>query len=230
MTEHELERIRDAYEAREVAGGGPYRWDNPAYVLYMQALERALLRALCDARVSIQGTRILDVGCGSGYFLHRFQEYGARECHGIDLIETRIDRGRHRYPTLELKVGSATELPYADGAFDLVTQFTCLSSIADEEVRLAVGREMRRVARGGSILSFDIRRRRLLPELAGTTQTVPLDERDLVRLFGVPVVLRSSALDFGLAQRAGGHPLVASALAAVPLLRSHLLGVWGSLA
>ena len=51
--------------------GSPYRWDNPGYVSYMQSLERALLQALADADVRVAGASVLDVGCGSGYFLHR---------------------------------------------------------------------------------------------------------------------------------------------------------------
>jgi 2-polyprenyl-3-methyl-5-hydroxy-6-metoxy-1,4-benzoquinol methylase len=109
VTETELERIRSAYRARDADSETPYRWDNPGYVAYLQSVERAVLRALADAGVPLKGARVLDVGCGSGYFLHRFQEYGAGECHGIDLMETRIAIGRERYPTLKLRVGSATE-------------------------------------------------------------------------------------------------------------------------
>ncbi len=127
---------------------------------------------------------------------------------------------------LHLQVGAATDLPYDEGAFQLVIQLTCLSSIVDEEVRLAVAREMRRVARGGAILSFDIRPRKFLPRHPERTPTAPLDERELVRLFGTPVVLRTDALAFGFAQRTGRWPLLAHGLAALPVLRSHLLGVW----
>src|SRR5206468_9192429 len=141
----------------DAAGGSPYRWDNPGYVIYMQSLERGLLRGFADAGVHLEGFRVLDIGCGSGYFLNRLRDYGAGECHGIDLMENRIEEGRARYPSLDLVVGSATELPYADAEFDLVTQFTCLSSILDDEVRLAVAREMLRIAAGGWVLSFDMR-------------------------------------------------------------------------
>src|SRR5437879_8832374 len=106
MTETELERIRNAYRARDADSETPYRWDNPGYIAYMQSVERAVLRAFGQSGVSLAGARVLDVGCGSGYFLHRLHEFGAGECHGIDLMETRIAMGRERYPTLELRVGS----------------------------------------------------------------------------------------------------------------------------
>jgi SAM-dependent methyltransferase len=222
VSDEELDRIRTAYRERDAAQGSPYRWDNPGYVAYMQLVERALLRGFVDAGTQLDGVRVLDVGCGSGYFLHRLQEYGAGECHGVDLMENRIAEGRDRYPTLRLQVGSATELPFKSGAFDLVTQFTCLSSIVDAETRLTAAREMRRVAIGGWILSFDMRRVRG----AGPTPIVGLDERELRRLFGEPGLLRAAALRFELAQALGRHPLVAQALAAFPPLRSHLLGLW----
>ena len=228
MTETELERIRAAYEARDAAPS-PYRWDNRAYVAYMQLVERALLRAFDDAGVELAGARVLDVGTGSSYFLHRLQEYGAGECHGIDLMEDRVAEGRRRYPTLHLAAGSATALPYDDGAFDLVTQFGCLSSILDADVRRAVAREMRRASRGW-ILSFDMRGLRL-PSVrrsrAGSgTPTVGLDEEELRRLFGQPTLLRRTALPFELAERLRRFPLLTSALASLPPVRSHLLGLW----
>lgn len=228
MTETELERIRAAYEARDADLTSPYRWDNPGYVAYMQIVERALLRAFRDVGVRLEGARVLDIGAGSGYFLHRLLEYGAGEAHGIDLMEERIAEGRRRYPTLDLRAGSATALPYSDSEFDLVTQFTCLSSILDDDVRLAVAREMRRVARGW-VLSFDMRGM-TMPSLRrraeGSTPTVGIDGDELRRLFGEPALLRRAALPFEIAQRLGDRTLLTDAVASLPPLRSHLLGLW----
>jgi len=227
VTKTELERIRAAYKARDAAATTPYRWDNPGYVSYMQLVERALLKAFRDAGVRLEGARVLDVGVGSGYFLHRLQEYGAGEAHGIDLMKERVAQGRTRYPTLKLRVGSATELPYGDADFDLVTQFTCLSSILDDDVRLAVAREMRRVARGW-ILSFDMRtlRRPSLRRRDNSTPTIGLDKPELRRLFGVPALQRGVAVPFVLAELTGRVPLATSVLATLPPLHSHLLGLW----
>lgn len=232
MTETELERIRSAYQARDAASETPYRWDNPGYVAYMQSVERAVLRALGDVGVPLKDARVLDVGCGSGYFLHRLHEYGAAECHGIDLMENRIADGRERYPTLELVAGTATELPYAEGQFDLVTQFTCLSSILDDDVRLAVAREMQRVANGGWLFSFDMRglwlsrlaRRR--PKCVDSTQTVALDRPEpdpSVRRAG-GAAQRSTDLRTcgGDGESSGGR----NDARRFAFFAHHLLGVW----
>jgi SAM-dependent methyltransferase len=204
VSDAELDRIRAEYAARDAAGQTRYRWDNPSYVSYMQRLEGALLRAFRDARVELSGASILDVGCGTGYFLHRLREYGGGECHGVDLAENRIAEARARYPALDWRVASATDLPFDDAQVDVVTQFTCLSSIVDDEARLAVAREMSRVARGW-VLSFDMR-------AAGSgagTPTVGLDRSELTRLFGEPMLLR----------RVRG-------LGTLPLRASHYLGLW----
>jgi len=222
VSDAELERAKHEYQARDAATS-PYRWDSPGYVSYMQALERAVLQALGEAQVRLEGARVLDVGCGSGYFLHRLREYGAGACCGLDLLESRVAAARERYPALEWIVGTADQLPFDDGAFDLVTQFTCLSSIVDEAVRVAAAQEMRRVAGGCWVLSFDTRH---ASASGAATTTVALDRRELERLFGEPELLRRPRLSFPLAQRAGRHDLAMRAAALLPPLRTHYLGLW----
>ena len=78
---------------------------------------------------------MLEVGCGTGYFLSRFLDYGAVAAAGIDLLESRVAQVRERDPRLEVVAGDAGRLPWADGSFDLVTQFTCLSSVLDQPSR-----------------------------------------------------------------------------------------------
>jgi SAM-dependent methyltransferase len=219
----ELDRIRSEYQTRDAGASSPYRWENPGYVSYMQGLERALLRALSDTGVELGGASVLDVGCGSGYFLNRLREYGAERCEGFDLMENRIADARERYPALEWHVGSATDLPFDDGTFDLVTQFTCLSSIVDDATRLSAAHEMRRVAAGGWVLSVDTRRASA-PEAA--TPTAALDARELRRLFGEPALLRRPLLNFAVAQKTGRHELAALALTLPPFARSHYIGLW----
>jgi hypothetical protein len=126
-------------------------------------------------------------------------------------------------------VGSATELPFGDGEFDIAMQFTCLSSIVDNKVRKDAAREMQRVARGGWVLSLDLRGpTRFSRRGSGSTltPTVALDKQELHRLFGEPSLLRGVALAFNLAQLKGQHRVLSGVLSLAPPQRSHLLGLW----
>jgi SAM-dependent methyltransferase len=191
------------------------------------------------AGVSLAGASVLDVGSGSGYLLDRLVEHGAAHGTGVDLMEERLTAGRARYPHLELVQGNAAELPFPDERFDMVTQFTCLSSVLDAGVRAAIGREMWRVLRpGGFVVSYDLRPAwapigalgRLMRERSGGAQrwtpVTPLSADELRRVFPYGTITLSSvtlnvALPTGLRRRRG----LALALQALPVLRSHYLAV-----
>lgn len=118
----------------------------------------AAIRALLMAHPPIwtEG-RILDIGCGAGHELAKWRARVSetRLC-GIDLLPERAARGREIYPLLPLLNGDAAGLPLAPGKFDLVMQFTVLSSILDKELRKAIAGEMLRVLKpDGMILWYD---------------------------------------------------------------------------
>lgn len=74
-----------------------------------------LLRALHE---EIQGTTVLDVGCGEGFFLGSLCRN--REAHGVDLSVPAIDLAARRWPGVHWWVVNADRaLPFADGSFDL---------------------------------------------------------------------------------------------------------------
>jgi SAM-dependent methyltransferase len=235
----ELNRIRTAYAERDAGTGSPYSYARSGYQFYIQQLEWNTLAALRDAGFRYLGADVLEVGCGSGYFLHRFVEFGAVRAAGIDLMESRIEEARRRYPNLELTAGDAGELPWEDASFDLVTQFTCLSSVLRGELRARIASEMWRVLRpGGAILSYDIRPTpvafRLLRHLhaarrgheAAATPTQPVSAAELRAWFpAARLTMRSASLHFDLCGIARRGRLAASLLDGLPFLRSHLVAV-----
>src|SRR5581483_938274 len=115
-------RIRHVYRLRDSTGSSGAPWETRGYRFYMQSLEWEVLEALTRSGTPLKGARVLEVGCGSGYFLHRFLEYGAAHAAGIDLIPERIEAAGRRYPTLELVTGDAGALPWDDESFDVVSQ------------------------------------------------------------------------------------------------------------
>jgi SAM-dependent methyltransferase len=72
-------------------------------------------------RVDI-GDRLLDVACGSGLAIELARLRGAR-CAGIDASARLVAVARDRSPQADIRVGDMHDLPWEDGAFDVVTSF-----------------------------------------------------------------------------------------------------------
>jgi 2-polyprenyl-3-methyl-5-hydroxy-6-metoxy-1,4-benzoquinol methylase len=89
---------------------------------------------------------LLDVGCGEGVLVHRWaQRLGEGRVVGIDLEEDSIQAGwaEHQAPNLEYRVMEASDLPFADGEFDLASAIEVLEHVPDPEHTVA---EMARCA------------------------------------------------------------------------------------
>jgi ubiquinone/menaquinone biosynthesis C-methylase UbiE len=118
-------------------------------------------------RCALAPQRILDVGCGTGYLLRRLATRcpEATELAGIDaapaMIEVAVaasDDGR-----LHFRTGTAEELPWPAGTFDLVVSTTSFDHWADQRAGLT---ECARVmVPGGTLVLVDQFSSLLLPTL-----------------------------------------------------------------
>jgi SAM-dependent methyltransferase len=238
--DQELDRIRRSYEERDgwPRTVKPDGWETKPYRFYLQEIEWQLLSLLSRASAPLAGGSVLEVGCGSGYFLNRFIEYGAACGSGIDLMPARAAQAKGRYPHLDVVVGDASRLPWQDGTFDVVAQFTCLSSILDPTMRAAVASEMWRVTRpGGAIVSFDMcgsrsfglrrqsRKETSANRTAVETPTVPIPVSELRRYWPDPLCFFTKGLSSPAAALSSRGRWIATVAANLPALRTHFLVV-----
>src|SRR5579862_1404516 len=155
-------RIAAEYErrAREIPDDF-YSWGRPANLLMYQQTVRSCIAALQRGSLfPLQGRRIADIGCGAGTWLLEFVQWGADQSSlaGIDLMPARVECARRRIPPADLQAGNASELPWANESFDIVSQFTVFTSILDPTLKRTVAAEMVRILKpGGVILWFDFR-------------------------------------------------------------------------
>ncbi len=94
------------------------------------------------------GKDVLEVGCGTGLVLQRIARF-AGSARGIDLSPNMLERAKQR--NLDVQLGSATELPFADGSFDVACSFKVLAHVREIQTALS---EMARVVRpGGHVIA-----------------------------------------------------------------------------
>jgi len=156
----EESRIQDVYERRRIDKGGLYSWFNKGHVYMIQEVERALLILLSKSGTdSLAEKTILDIGCGSGSWIHEFLKLGAapENLAGIDMLDWRIEAARRICPpSVRLECGSAQKMEFSDRSFDVVSQFVVFSSILDSNIRQQVASEMFRVLKDdGVIIWYD---------------------------------------------------------------------------
>ncbi len=164
-------------------------------------------RVLIADRAAIgPGTRLLDMGCGTGELCRLAADRGA-DVSGIDAAPGMLERARAQVPGGDFRVGPIESLPWEDNSFDVVTAVNSLQFAAD---RLDGFREARRVARPGGLVAVCVwgpREHNELQELFEAVRALgPAEDdeqSDLPRL-GEPGVLEAVAAEAGLTPLATG--------------------------
>ncbi len=123
------------------------RYDRTNDVLSMRQ-DRRWREAVTQALDLRPGELVLDLAAGTGTSSEPFAAAGARTVP-CDFSQGMLQVGRSRRPDLGFVAGDATRLPFADGAFDVVTISFGLRNVADPRAALA---ELLRVTRHGGRL------------------------------------------------------------------------------
>jgi ubiquinone/menaquinone biosynthesis C-methylase UbiE len=223
----EESRMRDVYAKRRDEKEGLYSLWNKWYLLFIQDLERELIRFLSKQGLnSLQGKAILEVGCGSGYWIRKFLELGAtpESLVGIDLLDWRIDVARRICPgSVRLERGNAERLEFSDRSFDMIAQFVVFSSILDANVKRRIASEMLRVLKeDGFIIWYDF-----FLDNPRNRDVKGLNKSEIRRLFpGCRIQLRRITLAPPLARLMAPYSWVSChLLEKLKVFNTHYLGI-----
>ena len=102
-----------------------------------------------------KATRLLDIGCGTGRTLHQIaRAHPALRLWGVDLSPAYVKVARERARDATIAIENGEALPFADGAFDIVTSVYLFHELP-RNARRNVVREMHRVLRPGGLLVIE---------------------------------------------------------------------------
>jgi SAM-dependent methyltransferase len=122
--------------------------DARAWAELAEPHNRPLFEAVLDAAGVGAGTRLLDVGCGTGLTLVLAVERRARVA-GLDVTPELLAIARERLPGADLREGDMETLPWEDASFDAVAGVNSFQFAGDPERAL---REAARVVRPGGVV------------------------------------------------------------------------------
>ncbi len=102
------------------------------------------------------GSRVLDLGCGTGRLYQLFEKFQGSEqilYTGVDNSSGQIEAARKQYPDATFDVGDMTALSYEDDSFDVIYAIASFHHLGDKETRLEALQEIKRVlAPGGTLV------------------------------------------------------------------------------
>jgi SAM-dependent methyltransferase len=109
---------------------------------------RRLIGAAIEASLpsSVNGRRILDIGCGTGTMLAELRRFG--DVHGVDAEPEAVEFCHSRGED-QVQLASGVEVPHPDGSFDLVTLLDVIEHVDDDQTLLLEARRV--LAAGGSL-------------------------------------------------------------------------------
>jgi SAM-dependent methyltransferase len=130
--------------------GAPVWFNMVIDKLQFRAFERALTMADIPA-----GARVLDVGCGTGRWIRRYEELGFH-ASGVDATLSMLRVAREHDTVAPLVVGEAYCLPFRDAIFDSISDITVVQHIPVSLQKQALGEMMRVLKPGGCLILMEL--------------------------------------------------------------------------
>ena len=96
-----------------------------------------LLRTLRTAGISIHGSRILELGFGTGFYLDLWHAQDAKHVTGFDITDIAVKAARERFPADwdfdKADIGKPLPIDKSIGTYDLATAFDVLFHLVDDD-------------------------------------------------------------------------------------------------
>jgi 2-polyprenyl-3-methyl-5-hydroxy-6-metoxy-1,4-benzoquinol methylase len=110
------------------------------------------------SRLALQpaGLTVLDVGCGTGFYLEQWQSLGVRSLAGLDISDWAVAQLAQTYPKATFyraDIGTSVS-PLPDEAFDVVSALDVLVHLTDDDPYLRGLRNIHRTLRPGGYLFY----------------------------------------------------------------------------
>ncbi len=146
------QRLAEQFDLRGTGETGlSLAYNRACYALRAEVLQACLVRA----GMLPAGRRVLDVGCGTGFWTEYFVSRGAYYT-GVDIAQVSVDRLAARYPGQRIIRADVSD-GVPNGPYDLINAFDVLYHVIDDERWESALRQLAgALAPGGLLLVTDV--------------------------------------------------------------------------
>ncbi len=123
-------------------------WESKINDLETQKRIKVIFNNLLN-KSSLNSKKLLEVGCGMGYFSAKAYELGANVT-GVDIGDRLIKKSKKRVPKGKFQVATASDLPFDNNSFDIVICTEVLEHIDNQDK--AINELIRVLAKKGKLV------------------------------------------------------------------------------
>jgi 2-polyprenyl-3-methyl-5-hydroxy-6-metoxy-1,4-benzoquinol methylase len=151
-----MEESRDRERRIGISSRGPFyqAFESRAFTPRdYHAWSRDTLSRVSDWLPQDRQTPILDLGCGSGPFLHLLDSLGYTQINGVDIKPAQVQQARHEVPRAQIILGDLREVLAASPArFGLITGFDVIEHFPKEVVLPLLTQVAQALRPGGRVI------------------------------------------------------------------------------
>ncbi|MBD5159563.1 MAG: class I SAM-dependent methyltransferase [Ruminococcus sp.] len=157
--------------------GNPHGIIGKICCLIMNIINNMMYKNIISDINSDKNIRILDIGCGNGFFIRQLYRNTKAHIYGIDISEdminttARLNRKAITEGHLKLRAGNCCNLPYNDKTFDVVTSINSIYFWDDTLKGLS---EIKRVLRNDGVFYNAVYSKKFLKKLPYTRKCFKL--------------------------------------------------------
>lgn len=107
----------------------------------------------CGRFINAKSGRLLDVGCGLGYFVKKISEYKNWEASGCEILKTAADFAREKLYLKNIYCGKLEEAEFGEAYFDIITMWDVIEHFPDPGAMLV---SINRLLKPGGFLFIHI--------------------------------------------------------------------------
>jgi 2-polyprenyl-3-methyl-5-hydroxy-6-metoxy-1,4-benzoquinol methylase len=141
FSSHQASQYYDGYfEQQDLETEDQFWWN---------AAHQSMYDDFCSRFIMGKSGKLLDVGCGLGYFVKHVSKHPGWEVYGCEISERAVDFAKSKLGLSNVAAGKIEEANFPEGFFDLITLWDVIEHIPDPDSFLA---KIRKLLKPGGLL------------------------------------------------------------------------------